>query len=281
MKIHLHLGAHKTASTFIQNWLFVHKEQLNANGVCYIPLEKLRNNISNSIRHLIDKPLDIKSKLDSLISENYIKDQNPEILIISEENFLGSPESLGNSGILYQDFHQRVAALSNLFIDNEVKVFLSIRSYDSFYPSMYAEIFRHGYFYSFDYFIDKLDINNNSWLSVINIIKNHFGEPYLWKYESFKSNYKMIIADLSTLQINDNDINIKRVIRQSLPLKAINLALASKGFLTKMELRRLVGFLADKMQYDTRGPKVGFNDPELIRNLQEKFNNECRILGLN
>ena len=48
-RIHLHLGAHKTATTYIQQILATNKNTLLENGVLYLPLTQTRAKLSKQI----------------------------------------------------------------------------------------------------------------------------------------------------------------------------------------------------------------------------------------
>src|SRR5690606_1735922 len=108
-RVFLHIGLHKTASTFLQDLLFP-----SLHGVVYISRPfTILNDHFNCLQYADD----------SLYDEKEIKLFFEEIdfdkLLISDENFCGKPVSLG-----YSNRSMIAKRLHSLFPDAEVIIFL-------------------------------------------------------------------------------------------------------------------------------------------------------------
>ena len=94
-RIHLHLGAHKTATTYIQRILATNKDTLLENGVFYLPLAQTRAKLSKQIMGLSRKgrrSADLVSHRQAILDELSGKGlERCHTVLISDENLLGSP----------------------------------------------------------------------------------------------------------------------------------------------------------------------------------------------
>jgi hypothetical protein len=187
----VHIGAHKTATTHLQNTIEQLTEELETLGKLYIPRDKLRSLggisiISNT--KIIFKKLNIISEY--LPFDHWLKDYTYKTnnLLISEENILG-----GVSDALSKKIYPNAEKnIKNLFLaagDSKVSIFLSIRSLDTFLPSVYAQRCRFGRTYPGEFdSIHKAALNNPlRWSNLIHrIIKaSPLAKIYIWRYEDY------------------------------------------------------------------------------------------------
>ena len=137
----IHLGAHKTATTHLQDTLFAHRDQMAGQGVDYVPREKfgpLQRRYSNPERwrkRLWSPPLAylFRRQVDALRT-------GPETVLLSDEDLLGYSDDL-LSPVLYPVLRGEhiIRALSQTA---PLKLFLGIRAYDKILPSAYAQILK-------------------------------------------------------------------------------------------------------------------------------------------
>lgn len=285
-RVHIHLGAHKTASTFIQGWLARHQAFLKANRVAYIPLPKLRDNFTSAFWQAVkeeDFSVTQAEYLRSILfteAESCGFDLNQtDVFVLSEENLLGSLAALHSYGVLYPALAERMILLGQLFADFDVRAFLSIRDYAEFYPSAYAERLRHGYIKTFDDYIKALDLDGNSWTSIITTIESMLGPVSLWPYETFRDNAHQVLSALLDTKIAANNVNADGIIRKSLTHKGLQVAMSCRDVLTHSEMKQLVNLLIEKMVFDPPNPKITLTNAELINSLHEKYQTDRAVLS--
>jgi hypothetical protein len=138
MKLHLHLGAHKTATTHFQSVLEHNRDIYNKNA-CYVSMEEFRANVTYAGK--IMNPY-CYSEVDSYL--NKITKIKQHSLIVSEENIVGDIQHIYHSKALYGDLGKRLDRLSGFISQfSDVTIWFSIRSMDTFIPSMYCESLLH------------------------------------------------------------------------------------------------------------------------------------------
>ena len=67
----------------------------------------------------------------------------PDVVVLSEENVIGHPRDILATPF-YPQAAQRVGRLASLGLEADLRLFLSIRSYDRLLPSAYAEALKHA-----------------------------------------------------------------------------------------------------------------------------------------
>lgn len=194
--IKLYIGAHKTATTHIQQLLNINRDIL------------LKKDIGLSI------PIDLRHDWIPLffrLSENYSKDLSDEIIdlssrnktwIFSEENFSGNSFELSKKSGIYMDLKHRLDVFNELFKNCNIEVFFSIRSYETFYRSAYLEVIRNRGYMSFDDFYSYERFINNNWVDVISSIVSVIPETHItiWCYEDLNFIKPEIIQRMTNLK---------------------------------------------------------------------------------
>ena len=144
----IHLGAHKTATTHLQETLTLVRDGLARRGVDFIPNPLVRE--TGLAQRLWERrpiarlpfvgPAHMRDAIGATVEPLRI---GPDVVVLSEENVLGRPEH-----IFAEPFYPQVARivgrLASLAGRAELVLFLSIRSYDTFLPSAWAEHVKHS-----------------------------------------------------------------------------------------------------------------------------------------
>lgn len=162
LKISLHLGVHKTATTYIQSRLYNSRDLLSENGVLYIPL--------GEIRELVTTRLNKKKYSSQDILESLKPYMECDHLVLSDENILGGTNKPIN-GSIYQNAQRRLKRLLTALDGYDVDVFITLRDYPDYFVSRYAEFLRHFPFIGFEDYYQDVDFESVSWLEVIDSIK--------------------------------------------------------------------------------------------------------------
>ncbi|NOD49762.1 MULTISPECIES: hypothetical protein [unclassified Ruegeria] len=137
----IHLGAHKTATTHLQDTLLAHRDQLAQKGIDYIPrevfgpLQRRYSNPNHWRRRFWSAPLAYQFRRHVNALRN-----GAETVLLSDEDLLGYSDDL-LARDLYPSFRGEhlVNALSR---GGTVKLFLGIRAYDKLLPSAYAQMLK-------------------------------------------------------------------------------------------------------------------------------------------
>ncbi|WP_136808916.1 hypothetical protein [Desulfosediminicola flagellatus] len=204
MKITLHLGVHKTATTYIQSRLSNSKDTLAANGIFYLGLNDTRRLITSKL----DKDLTLDPELTSQIS-------GCERFILSDENFIGGTNKLRNNR-LYPNVAHRLRNLIESLNNENIDIYLTIRDPESYMVSRYIEYLRHFSFLSFNEYYDEFFIRNFSWKPLVRLIEKVSGKSI--KVQCFESIFnredeyfeKLIGIPDIVLEKADSNQSIKR-----------------------------------------------------------------------
>lgn len=285
-RVHLHLGAHKTASTFIQNWLANHQAFLKANRIAYLPLGVMRRKFMPAFWSAMDgkqaSAKQIAQLRDIIVTEAEscgIDLESTALFVLSEENLLGSLASLHTKGKLYPWVGHRMRLLARLFEGSEIQPFLSIRNYTEFYPSAYAETLRHGYIKSFDDYMAAMDLPGNSWTGVVESVESVLGQAKLWPYEAFRGNAHPVLSALLETPVTAGMIDAETVVRKSLTQKGLALAMLCRDALSDAEMTKFVNLLAEKPIFDLPDQKIAIKNTETLNRLHEQYQNDLETLS--
>jgi hypothetical protein len=144
----IHVGAHKTATTHLQETLTRVRDGLAARGVDFIPNPLVREH--GLARRLWERrpiarlpfvgPAHMRDAIEATVEPLR---RGPGVVVLSEENILGRPEHIFAEPF-YPQAGQTLGRLASLAGRADLVLFLSVRGYDSFLPSAYAERLKHS-----------------------------------------------------------------------------------------------------------------------------------------
>lgn len=138
----IHVGAHKTATTHLQDTLQASRAELLAAGVDYMPLDILRPILLRTVSRrrwqywTLGAPM--RRALDAALAPAR---QDAPRVVLSEENLLGFVQETF-SVPPYPRLDRHLAALNTLAADRSLTIYLSIRSFDRIVPGAYATALR-------------------------------------------------------------------------------------------------------------------------------------------
>ena len=197
MKIHLHLGAHKTGTTFIQKSLAANLDRLNRNGIGFLPLLKQRA-LYASVKNVSPARFDLGSFLPHYFPKPGERERVG--VVMSDENLLGDCRALFSDGGLYPKAREQLAPLRALLAEHEITLFFSVRSYDTFLVSAYCEVLRNNAWYvPFSQFRKRLRPDAYRWPRVVSQMAEALAPAGLviWQYEDFTRHADVIIRKLA------------------------------------------------------------------------------------
>src|SRR3569623_1136311 len=189
MKINVHVGAHKTATTYLQSILKSNLRSLNANGVGYLPLKECRQLLTGTLMKHEPRTFEIEQLWHSFFP--YEHPAGITGLVISDENILGTCGEFADTGTLYPNVTARLRRLRELLAPHEVHLFFSIRRYAAFLAAAYCESLRHRRGYtSFDEYWNRVKIGQFRWPTIFFRMQEALqpASVTLWRYEDFRAN---------------------------------------------------------------------------------------------
>lgn len=204
--IYLHLGAHKTATTYLQTRMAINQGRIYRAGRAYWPLEQLRPRIEHGLTVLRNRHtarLGIVRRLfarSDPFSELRRMCQLSQPVILSDENMLGhASSSLG--GELYRDAEWRLGQIAVALGDQDFSVLLCIRAYPDFIASIYAEALRHGFHIPIDQLVRCNASLAGQWTKLADIVAAQFpgARITVWQFEDFRVLEPIILKKLTGL----------------------------------------------------------------------------------
>ncbi|WP_137680696.1 hypothetical protein [Aurantiacibacter suaedae] len=204
--IRIHLGSHKTATTYLQETLLLNSERSAAAGLAYLPLSVVRPPLRDAIQarrkrqkqkgyRLFSKgAVDARAKMDEIAW--WFDIDMP--VTLSEENILGEAQDSYGGGI-YPNAAIGLSVLRDTLPQRPLEFFLAIRSYASYLASMYAESLRHGGFIPLEKYLKFNRLSPGSWVTLVDTIRKTFPEARIvtWRYEDFSALEPQILERLS------------------------------------------------------------------------------------
>lgn len=194
--IHFHVGAHKTATTYIQSCLRANQDYLQAQGIRFVDLWERCEDTSayrDSLRLAVEgdavdgeKLREASGRLRALVDERVGGDPPDGPLILSFENALGDYD-LSRGGI-YPRADIALTHIFNAFPDARIKIFFSFRCFDRFLESGYMQrVYSRLETRTFKQYLADVDVDAMHWMSVIRALESVAGTSSLvaWDYDDF------------------------------------------------------------------------------------------------
>ncbi|NCC60772.1 MAG: hypothetical protein EOM12_07480 [Verrucomicrobiae bacterium] len=287
-KLVLHLGAHKTGSTFIQNTMKENSSLLNSCGVKYFGGEDARINFTRNIVYPVvglressfsENELEAQCRL--LLSEKLEKYNS---MFLSNENVLGFCDLIKSSGYIYPKSDQILRFLSKLTDSWDVKLVFLIRNYAEFIESTYVQKIKEGFTYDFEDYQSECSLIKVSWVPIVKRMREIFGgnNVHVIKYEDFKQQQGDYLAEvMEILGCNGSFLNfdLEKNVNPSYSKVAIELARKANEVLKGDDLRDYRGFLTRRFPVKKYGRPNLFNDKQKAM-YSSKYEDDCAELGV-
>lgn len=198
MKIHIHVGVHKTATTYMQRRLRLGLAGMNREGIGHLPVWQFRNSFWKSFMELAPETFRVENHLGDFFAKKV--PEQVRGLVISEENLLGLCGQFVTTGKLFNGVRPRLTHFRKLFAGHEITLFCAVRSYESFISSAYSEGLRTNRRYTkFVEFHDRIHWPSLLWPRLLERFEDSLQpvETVLWQYESFRDHEAEIMSKLA------------------------------------------------------------------------------------
>ena len=221
IKIILHAGAHKTASTHLQNRVLENENLVVKSGCSYLGPEKIRDQFGTLWRALgrSDTPDEQERKLAALAA-------GQPRLVISEENIIGGFKDLMNGpnrAILYPKAVERLARLAQLVAPNPLHIAMAVREPSSYYVSVYNQLLLSGRFQTWERFSKGLDPTAVKWSDILRPIAEIPGVAAvsIWRYEDYHRLLPQILNTLLGQPRPDIPLHMEKRMHEGLSERAV------------------------------------------------------------
>ena len=221
IKLIIHAGAHKTASSHLQNRVLENENLVVKSGCSYLGPEKIRDQFGTLWRALgrSDTPDEQERKLAALAA-------GQPRLVISEENIIGWFKDLMNGpnrAILYPKAVERLARLAQLVAPNPLHIAMAVREPSSYYVSVYNQLLLSGRFQTWERFSKGLDPTAVKWSDILRPIAEIPGVAAvsIWRYEDYHRLLPQILNTLLGQPRPDIQLHMEKRMNEGLSERAV------------------------------------------------------------
>lgn len=270
LRIIVHIGAHKTASTHLQMAMRRAGERLKGRGVAYFGPGALR-------RHGLGVPEYLSAGSEDPDHAERIRtglarrpDQPCDRLVLSDENLLGNAHNveLIHTARLYPRGPARLARLAPLLPAGQVVLALAIRNPAAFLVSAYAQRLMSGRLQTYSDYTQGLDPARLSWADLIERVQAALpgAACHVWRYEDYPANapevLRILLGEAAPVARPVPGIAHPGLsARAHAALMAEAPALAARG---EEAIRERVGALRETWPKDARNPGLQPHDPATL-----------------
>ncbi|QHQ34154.1 hypothetical protein [Algicella marina] len=236
MKLTLHFGAHKTASSYLQRTLAHNRDLLRRNGVGYVHLAMMRQKVTNPLawaRNFPDDKARVKASktraanfLQRMWGERLLGDgETPQRhLLLSDENLIGVPREMVNWRRLYPTLTERMEVLQPMLGDAVPRIYLCIRNPVTYAPSIFCEALVARNAAEFDLRSYRKDWLKHQprWSNVIGKLRHTFpnAEIRVWDFADFRALESRILHEMADVPNGETFEPLTDIIRPSITDKA-------------------------------------------------------------
>ncbi|MEM7702005.1 MAG: hypothetical protein AAF251_08730 [Pseudomonadota bacterium] len=264
--IRIHVGAHKTATTYIQDTLALNQAASAAAGTAIWTRGQFRPALAAAITaqrkkqrtsRALFKPYLRKRCKESVHALRAFFEADCDVTI-SEENLLGYPRD-SFSGTIYPRAAQTLNLLRPALEGQRVEIYLALRSYPAFISSLYGEALQHGDHTPIEGFKRMHRSADGLWPRVVETLSGAFpGSPItVWRYEDFARIEPEILGRLSGLCTDAIIRPAQTDILPSASAEAIREYVQTASDMPKS--KRQLHMLALRHRYPKSGPNAAFS----------------------
>jgi hypothetical protein len=282
MKVAVHFGAHKTATTFLQDFLRSKKGELRKHGIGYVPLHVSRKAFFPALVRLTKESdpgrtemirANMRRQVLASVRANAADLPPLRLLLLSDENLAGSLAGLWKTGKLYDEGITRLKLVSSLFPESEFSYFFCVRDYADFCVSSYCEVLRHRKLGAFEDLMSQVTNEALRWPEFLARMSRELGAGSLsfWRFEDFLEHPAEVVEALTTQDLQGVREAMGKTVRPSLSRKAIEILMSVQHCVTEKEHVKLANMLAERFEFEDNGGKLKIANPERTKELKSLY----------
>ena len=200
MTFHLHVGAHKTASTHLQATLRKNRAVLADAGIAW--------HGPDDVRALVKTDQGASARMGAVPSLRRFRamqrlaqlDANANRIVASDENSLGRCAEIFRSHALYPTAYDRMRLWRKLSSRRPTTVYLALRDYGAFFSGAYIQAIRNAAFFE-PGAADKVALVDaaRGWVDVVADIRRAMpnARTIVWRYEDYEAMRSDLILRLT------------------------------------------------------------------------------------
>ena len=166
MEIVYHIGAHCTDDDRLLKSLLKNADNFAEDGVKIPGPGKYRRLIRETIQGLNGATPQPNTR--SILLDAILDDEPTERLILSNSNFICVPNRIFENGVFYAQAEPKIRALCELFPEDDIEIFLSLRNPATFVPAAFAKSDPT----TLDQFMRNMHIGDIRWSDIVRRIKH-------------------------------------------------------------------------------------------------------------
>jgi len=268
----LHIGAHKTATSYMQKKLALNVELLNRRNIHYDPLDIFRKEFTPLLNENVTRESEWIRELRGTARAMNI--------LVSEENIMGVPGDLVREGQYYIRARDRLVRACQLLGNETPDIYLALREYSGFTVSMYSEYIRHREFLKFEEYLAIYDRSGFSWIRVIEDIFAAVpgATVSVWDFGNFRKIEKDVFQAMLGF---DPDIfhNPEGPVRESFSEVAVRAFEALSGALSHAEMKKLINPIARNLPKGADYPAFDPHQQETKEKMRAQFQADLVTIG--
>lgn len=187
-RVVLHVGAHKTGTTTIQQYLLAHRESLRRRGVRYVPRAELSPLVGWG-EQLVASP----DGFAALVAD-FGAARRERVLLASHENMCGRPFARVGAG-LYADAPASIEALARMTAAHDTHVLLTIRPPHELLESFYLQGVNMGGQMRFPRWLERLDLDALSWRPLVETLRASFARVSVVDFGTIRAGAPAYVTD--------------------------------------------------------------------------------------
>lgn len=216
MDVRLHLGAHRTGTTRLQQELRRRASHLEQRGIAAAWPRQLRPE-DGDWRFAVGARVPALGRVARAESLRLLTKARAEALaqgrdrlVVSEENYAGNIDRMVRSGVLYPDIARRAGMIAPVFRDDPVTVLFSIRSYAGMFASLYAQMVRRRPAPEFDGLKARVLALPRRWPDVLADLAGAFpqAQVLVWPFETMHGNgieaVRLLLGEDRIVAVNED-----------------------------------------------------------------------------
>ena len=289
MKVLVHLGVHKTATTFIQSQLANNRPVLAKKGFGMAGIWAVRRRFTNLFDRLswfdplwrfLTRPI-LRRRFDRLVRET----EGVKTFLLSDENLAGTISANYFFGRLYPWAGMRARMLAGVLSGHDTHYFLCIRRYPDYLVSSWLQLASRGKPPAFEKYVEKFAPDGRGWAELVSDLARAVGKERLtvWTYDWFAEDPRRIFELLAPgTNFQPAEDELKREILPSLTIKGLNVIGLLEEHLTGAELKRM-SRLVRNFEFDEPNPRLEITDPVLLAAYEARYRKDIeaiRTLGV-
>jgi len=199
--LHLHLGVHKTGSTFLQKTFLHNSKQLGSADLAYLPLAEMRRDVTSRLLRASRRGFGREGNYLSACRDVLAAAMDGRrSILLSDENLLGSLYIFSKRIGAYPRAARNVDLIAKLFDPGmKLVIYMGLRDYSQWLESAYLQILKRRQLLSFESFIGGISLGSISWPSLVGRISARVpgATIVLWRYEAFAQDNHWLMNHLS------------------------------------------------------------------------------------